>query len=287
MLSAVMEDYLKTIYVLQHETGERVSTSAIADRMDVTAPTVTSMLDKLEERELVDREKYKGVRLTPEGDTVALEILRHHRLVETYLAEALDYDWTDVHEEADRLEHHISERFESRIAEALGDPAVDPHGDPIPTADLVPPEDAAGRPLGDCAVGERVVVQRVRHRTDEELSYLASSGVEPGAELEVVEVAPFGMVTVRGPAGEQSLPAEVARLIRVADPGSVEAGEVEPEPVDTGEVEPEPADTGEVEPEPADTGEVEPEPADPDDPDDADDPGAADGDREESEAAPE
>ncbi|MFD1515529.1 metal-dependent transcriptional regulator [Halomarina rubra] len=221
MLSAVMEDYLKTIYVLQREAGpdasaERISTSAIAGRLDVTPPTVTSMLDKLSDRGLVDREKYKGVRLTAEGETVAIEVLRHHRLIEAYLAEALDYDWTDVHEEADRLEHHISETFEARIAEALGDPVVDPHGDPIPRADLSPPEDAPGRRLDECTVGDRVVVQRVRHRTDAELQYLSDSGVSPGATLELVEVAPFGMVTVTGPEGEQSLPAEVAHLIRVA-----------------------------------------------------------------------
>ncbi|WP_254534557.1 metal-dependent transcriptional regulator [Halomarina litorea] len=215
MLSAVMEDYLKTIYILQQETGERVSTSAIAERLGVTSPTVTSMLDKLGERGLVEREKYRGVELTPEGETVAIEVLRHHRLIEAYLAEALDYDWTDVHEEADRLEHHISERFEERIAEVLGDPTVDPHGDPIPRADLSAPEAVPGRRLDECEEGDRVVVQRVRHRTDEELRYLGKSGIEPGVTIEILEVAPFGMVTVAGPAGEQSLPAEVARLISV------------------------------------------------------------------------
>ncbi|MFC6835817.1 metal-dependent transcriptional regulator [Halomarina ordinaria] len=232
MLSDVMEDYLKAIYLLQRDaaTGttsgdppseapvraERVSTSAIAERMEVTPPTVTSMLDKLEERSLVEREKYKGVRLTREGETVAIEVIRHHRLIEAYLAEALDYEWTDVHEEADRLEHHISERFEARIAEALGDPTVDPHGDPIPGTDLAPPEDVPGHRLDECEVGDRVVVQRVRHRTDEELRYLAEAGVAPGTELEVAEIAPFGMVTVTGETGRQSLPAEVARQIRVA-----------------------------------------------------------------------
>lgn len=221
MLSDVMEDYLKTIYVLQKETGERVSTSAIAERVGVTSPTVTSMLDKLTERGLVEREKYKGVELTQEGETVAIEVLRHHRLIESYLASELDYDWTDVHDEADRLEHHISERFESRIAEVLGDPRVDPHGDPIPTADLSPPEDAPGHRLDTCDVGERVVVQRVRHRTDEELHYLSESGVVPGDELEVVEVAPFGMITVEGEKGRQSLPKEVARTIRVAPAAEV------------------------------------------------------------------
>jgi DtxR family Mn-dependent transcriptional regulator len=226
MLSAVMEDYLKSIYILQREAGEdpsaeRIATSAIADRLDVTAPTVTSMLDKLADRGLIDREKYKGVRLTAEGETVALEVLRHHRLIEAYLAEALDYDWTDVHEEADRLEHHISERFEARIAEALGDPDVDPHGDPIPRADLSPLEDGPGQRLDECSVGDHVVVERVRHRTSEELRYLADAGVSPGVALEIVEVAPFGMVTVDSPEGEQSLPAEVAHLIRVTPEAEV------------------------------------------------------------------
>lgn len=225
MLSAVTEDYLKTIYILQREADEeggeddrpaRVSTSAIADRMDVTAPTVTSMLDKLEERGLADREKYRGVELTPEGETVAIEVIRHHRLIEAYLAEALDYEWTDVHEEADRLEHHISERFEERIAEVLGDPSVDPHGDPIPRADLSPPERGEGDRLDECEVGDRVTVKRIRHRTEDELRYLAEAGIEPGTALTLAEVAPFGMITVEGPDGEQSLPAGVARLIDVS-----------------------------------------------------------------------
>ncbi|MFC6962185.1 metal-dependent transcriptional regulator [Halocatena marina] len=216
MLSDVMEDYLKTIYVLQQESGERVATSAIAERMDVTSPTVTSMIDTLEERGLLEREKYKGVELTPEGETVAIEVLRHHRLIEAYLASELDYDWTDVHDEADRLEHYISERFEERIAELLGDPRVDPHGDPIPASDLSPPQDDPGHRLIECEVGDHVIVKRVRHRTDEELRYLSQSGVTPGGELEVIEIAPFGMITVEGGQGRQSLPEEVARLIRVA-----------------------------------------------------------------------
>ncbi len=216
MLSDVMEDYLKTIYVLQQETGDRVGTSAIADRMDVTSPTVTSMLEKLEGRGLLDREKYNGVTLTPEGETLAIEVLRHHRLIEAFLASELDYDWTDVHEEADRLEHYISERFEQRIADVLGDPRVDPHGDPIPGADLTPPDENEGVQLSDCSIDDQVKITRVRHRTGEELQYLAEAGVTPGEEVTIVEIAPFGMITVDGPRGTQSLPEEIARLIRVA-----------------------------------------------------------------------
>ena len=220
MLSDVMEDYLKTVYLLQEETGPPVSTSAIAEYLGVTSPTVTSMVEKLADRGLLDREKYKGVELTEEGETVALEVLRHHRLLEAYLSERLDYDWAAVHEEADVLEHHISEEFERRVADVLGDPEVDPHGDPIPSADLAPPEAGDTYPLTDAVVGDRVVVDRVRDRDGEELAYLQEAGLVPGTELRVVDVAPFGMVTVAVVLDdcEQSLPEAVARTIRVRPP---------------------------------------------------------------------
>jgi len=221
MLSDAMEDYLKAIYRLQSEDGAPVSTSAIADEVGKTAPTVTSMVQKLADRGLLEREKYKGVELTPEGETVALEVVRHHRLLEAYLAEHLDYSWTDVHAEADALEHHISEEFERRVAEALGDPEVDPHGDPIPGADLRPLDGEETMPLSEHDPGERVVVSRVRDRDEEELAYLDDAGVRPGTELEILDVAPFGMVTVRIGEAEQSLPESVARTIRVRP---VEAG---------------------------------------------------------------
>jgi len=215
MLSDAMEDYLKAIYRLQSESGPPVSTSAIAEEMGKTAPTVTSMVQNLAERGLVDREKYKGVELTPEGETVALEVVRHHRLLEAYLTEHLDYSWVDVHEEADTLEHHISEEFERRVAEVLDDPEVDPHGDPIPGADLRPLEGDETTPLSDHEAGDRVVVSRVRDRDEAELAYLDDAGVRPGTPLEVADVAPFGMVTVRIDGDEQSLPEAVARTIRV------------------------------------------------------------------------
>ncbi len=212
-----MEDYLKAIYVLQSEEGPPVSTSAIAEYLDKTSPSVTDMLGKLEDRGLVEREPYQGAELTAEGEAVALEVVRHHRLLEAFLADRLDYDWSEVHDEADALEHHISEDFERRVAETLGDPAVDPHGDPIPSADLEPVDEGSGPRLSDHVEGDHVVVTRVSDRDETELDYLADAGITPDTELTVVDVAPFGMVTVETPTGEQSLPAEIARSIRVED----------------------------------------------------------------------
>jgi len=212
MLSAVMEDYIKAIYALE-ESDERVATSALATELDVTPPTVSSMLQKLEARELVDHEKYKGVRLTDEGEIVALEILRHHRLLESFLTETLDYDWADVHDEADRLEHHVSAELTDRIATALDNPEADPHGDPIPNRELELPESVSTRRLDAATEGDRLVVRRIRNQNDEELRYLADAGVEPGERLEVIDIAPFGMVTVATDDGEQSLPRSIARRI--------------------------------------------------------------------------
>jgi DtxR family Mn-dependent transcriptional regulator len=215
MLSDVMEDYLKAIYSLQREQEPPVGTSALAEYLDVTPPTVTSMVEKLAERGLVEREKYKGVELTAEGETVAIEVLRHHRLLEAFLADHLDYEWSEVHEEADALEHHISEEFEQRLAAKLGDPTVDPHGDPIPGADLEPPANPDTEVLADHEEGDRVVVARVSDRNDEELQYLAEAGIEPGTELELVERAPIGMYVVRIGDDTVHLPDEIAATIRV------------------------------------------------------------------------
>lgn len=215
VLSDTMEDYLKGIYELERDEGPPVSTSAIASHLDVTQPTVTSMIESLADNGLVEREKYQGVELTPEGEAVALEILRHHRLLEAFLAEQLDYDWATVHEEADALEHHISEEFEQRISAVLGDPTTDPHGDPIPSADLERPTDNSTQTLADCDPEDRVEVIRVRDRDEADLSYLSEIGITPGTSLLVSDVAPFGMVTVLTGNGEQSLPEDIAGSIRV------------------------------------------------------------------------
>ena len=218
-----MEDYIKAIYAIENDTGGRVGTAELADYLEVTSPTVSSMLKKLADRGLLDREEYRGVTLTEEGEVVALEILRHHRLLESFLSERLDYDWADVHEEADRLEHHVSEELTDRIAAVLDNPGVDPHGDPIPDANLELPEASDRSRLTDAAEGERAVVKRIRNQDDEALRYLAAAGVEPGVEVEVVEVAPFGLVTVRTPEGEQSLPEGIARSIETAPAAEAEA----------------------------------------------------------------
>ena len=216
MFSDTMEDYLKAIYVLQTEGGPPVSTSEIAEYLEKTPPTVTSMVSSLAENDLIDHEKYNGVELTAEGETVALEVIRHHRLLETYLTEQLDYEWHEVHEEADALEHHISEEFERRVADALDNPTVDPHGDPIPGVDLDPIEGDDADRLTEFAVGDHVVVSRVSDRDEAELTYLEAAGITPGTELELTDIAPFGMITVETVDGdEQSLPESVARSIRV------------------------------------------------------------------------
>ena len=225
MLSAVMEDYIKAIYAIGEDTGERVSTSDLAEYLDVTSPTVSSMIKKLADRGLVDREEYKGVRLTDEGEIVALEILRHHRLLESFLTEALDYDWADVHAEADRLEHHVSAELTDRIAETLGNPNADPHGDPIPTRELELPEAEETTSLAAAAEGDRLVVRRIRHQDDEELRYLAAAGVAPDESLEVIDVAPFGMITVATAEGHQSLPEDIARLIEAVPASETETEE--------------------------------------------------------------
>ncbi|WP_167768411.1 metal-dependent transcriptional regulator [Haloarcula amylovorans] len=216
MLSAKMEDYLKAIYRLEREGDPPVATSTIAETVGVTPPTATSMVEKLEERDLLEREKYKGVTLTPEGETVALEVVRHHRLLETFLTEKLGYDWSEVHEEAEILEHHISEEFERRVAAALDEPDVDPHGDPIPNDQLEPIDDVPAAVLADHGEGARLEVARVRDRDAEELTYLDEVGITPGTELVVEEVAPIGMVTV-SLAGDEtvSLPDHIADAIQV------------------------------------------------------------------------
>ncbi len=160
MRTAAVEDYVKTIYKLQTQT-DTVSTSALADRTGTTAAAVSKMLKHLAELQLVVYTPYHGVRLTPMGEKIALEVIRHHRLLELYLAQAMGYSWDQVDAEAEKLEHVISEEFEARIDALLGHPRACPHGDPIPAPDGTLVEERL-RTLGECLPGETVSVARVK-----------------------------------------------------------------------------------------------------------------------------
>jgi DtxR family Mn-dependent transcriptional regulator len=190
-LTHVIEDYLKTIYDLSTTRG-RATTNLIAERMGVTPASVTNMVQKLANTQppLLEYRKHHGVILTPEGTKVALEILRHHRLLEMFLQQALGYSWDEVHAEADRLEHVISEEFEERMAESLGNPNRDPHGHPIPTRDLLLPE-VAIKPLSELRSDQKAVVQRVRDTDADLLRYLSELGLIPGVRLTVLDYSPF------------------------------------------------------------------------------------------------
>ncbi len=190
-LTTATEDYLKSIYELTL-LDERASTNQIAERLGVKPGSVTGMLKKLATNDppLLEYHKSHGVALTAEGEKVALEIIRHHRLLELYLHDRLGYTWDQVHDEADRLEHVISEDFEERIAQALGDPLHDPHGDPIPTRDLqVMPESWVR--LGDLRAGQRAIVQRVEDENADLLRYLSAIGLVPQARLTVTGYSEF------------------------------------------------------------------------------------------------
>lgn len=214
VLSAAMEDYLRTIYVLGGQESP-VNTTALAAALDVTPASVTGMIKRLAELKLVAHEPYRGVVLTETGSKVALEVLRHHRLIELYLAEAFGYSWDEVHEEADRLEHVISEELEARMFAALGHPTHDPHGDPIPTYEGDLPIEA-GRPLTELGNGDRAVIRRVLNQDAALLRYLAHLGLVPQTLLEVVQVAPFeGPMTIRVNNSEYALGRELARQIVV------------------------------------------------------------------------
>jgi DtxR family transcriptional regulator, Mn-dependent transcriptional regulator len=187
-VSAAIEDYLKAIYDLG---GGGVKTQSLADTLAVSAASVSGMIKKLSALNLVRYEKYRGVSLTPAGEKIALETLRHHRLIETYLAEALGYPWHAVHDEAERLEHVISEDFEARIAAALGHPDFDPHGDPIPQPDGSLPESGA-QPLTALPLGQEAWLRRITDQRPEVLVYLGEQGLRPGVRVRVVARAPLG-----------------------------------------------------------------------------------------------
>jgi DtxR family Mn-dependent transcriptional regulator len=214
-LSAAIQDYLKEIYKLQSD-GTRPTTTAIARRMGVAPSSVTSMLKKLAVLGLAEHSPYRGVELSGPGTEIALEVIRHHRLLEMYLAKTLGLSIDAVHAEADRLEHVLSEELEARIDEQLGFPTHDPHGDPIPDRDLRV-ESGRGRTLVDLEPGERAAVSRVPDGDPELLRYLSELGLVPGAGVELVSQAPFGgPVTVRTDRGEHAISRELAGRISAA-----------------------------------------------------------------------
>jgi DtxR family Mn-dependent transcriptional regulator len=215
-LSVAVQDYLKAIYVLESE-GERVTTSALAARMGVSAPSATAMTKRLAELELVERAPYRGVALTEAGRTGALEVLRHHRLLERYLVDRLGLSLHEVHAEAELLEHALSEELEAKIDAELGFPTHDPHGDPIPDAELRVEHGAARSTLAELEPGVPAVVSRVPDGDPELLRYLAELGLVPGAGVEVVAHAPFGgPVMVRTDRGDHAISRELALQLHAA-----------------------------------------------------------------------
>jgi DtxR family transcriptional regulator, Mn-dependent transcriptional regulator len=205
-----IEDYVKTIYMLAQDESP-VSTSRVAQARNVKPASATSMIQRLAKLNLVHYEKHYGVTLTDAGEKLALEVIRHHRLLELYLMEALGFRWDEVHEQADILEHVISEKLEERIAAALNHPAFDPHGDPIPGKDGLMAEKNT-RLLSDVAAGQRVRVARIPDDSNSELlRYLAELGLVPGATIDVTAVAPFaGPLTLKFPTtGEMEAPTQV------------------------------------------------------------------------------
>lgn len=210
-----VEDYAKAIFTLESRENEAVSTNALAERLGVTAGSVSAMLKRLDELGLITHVPYRGVHLTDNGRRIALEVIRHHRLLERYLADALGMPWDRVHDEAEVLEHVLSEDLEALIAAKLGNPTVDPHGDPIPTAELEL-EERQTRRLESMETGEEGVFVRVSDSDPEMLRYLAACGISPGMRLSVRERQPFGgPLFVRIGDREHAIGGRLARAMRV------------------------------------------------------------------------
>ena len=210
-----VEDYAKALHALAQRSEGPVATSALAGRLGVSAGSVTSMLKRMDELGLVRHEPYRGALLTEQGERVALEVIRHHRLLESYLSDVLGMPWDRVHDEAEVLEHYISEELEARIAPALGDPLPDPHGAPIPSAELDMASDKTVS-LAELEPGAVGSFARVSDADPEMLRYLGERGIRPGAELRVVGREPFeGPLRVAVAEGEHALGERLARAIRV------------------------------------------------------------------------
>ncbi|MCL4528802.1 MAG: metal-dependent transcriptional regulator [Chloroflexi bacterium] len=194
LLTDSIQDYLKLIYELT-ESGKTASTTALAARLGVAPASVTGMVQKLSmiKPALVSYKKHQGVTLTSAGKRAALEVIRHHRLIEAWLVQTLGYSWDEVHNEADKLEHAISEEFEMRIAAVLGNPERDPHGEPIPSAELIMPKDDSIS-LSSLQPNQEATVRRVRSQDTELLRHLDELGLTPGAHVKALEVSRFDQV---------------------------------------------------------------------------------------------
>jgi DtxR family Mn-dependent transcriptional regulator len=214
-LSQSTEDYLKVIYTLEEESdGKGIGTKDIAAAMNVSAASVTNMMKRLSEMGLVKHESYYGVQLTATGEKVALEIIRHHRLLELYLKEIMGYSWDQVHDEAEKLEHHISEQFEDKIAELLNHPVYDPHGDPIPSKDGSMPEEMASKPLSEAETGVDYIIGRVKDQSPELLRYFEEIGIIPGVLISIIKREPLkGPITLKIENREQVIGYDVAENI--------------------------------------------------------------------------
>ncbi|HUA07219.1 MAG TPA: metal-dependent transcriptional regulator [Solirubrobacteraceae bacterium] len=213
--SQAVQDYAKAIYALELRDGDAVSTNALADRLGVTPASASGMVKRLDELGLVEHQPYRGVSLTEDGRRVALEVMRHHRLLELYLVKSLGVPWDRVHAEAEVLEHVLSEELEELIAAKLGDPTHDPHGDPIPTRDLTI-EEGSTVSLQTLEVGARGTFARVSDSDPEMLRFLAERGIAPGDTLEVVDKQPFdGPLFVRFGEHVHVLGGSLARAMRV------------------------------------------------------------------------
>lgn len=218
-VTPVVEDYLKTIYLMAQKP-EQVKTVLLAERMNVKPSSVTAMIKTLAEMKLVEYEPYYGVRLTQSGERIALEVIRHHRLIELYLVEALGFTWDEVHDEAEVLEHVISEKLEARIAAYLGDPTRDPHGDPIPTIEGAFPgnDESERRSLADFPLQKKARIVQVCDQRADRLRYLAGLGIVPGASVEVIAGEPFdGPITLQIDEKAHSLDRRLARSILVEE----------------------------------------------------------------------
>lgn len=215
ILTRSVEDYLKAIYHLSG-AGTPAATSDIANLLDLAPASVTGMVKRLSEQGLLEHVPYKGVELTPAGRRAALRMVRRHRILESYLVAFLDYTWDTVHEEAERLEHAVSDALIERMALALGNPSVDPHGDPIPAPDGTMVE-LVYTPLTEVPVGESVELRRVETGQADRLRYFAEHGLVPGAAVMVTGRQPFGgPVALRTSAGDQLLGPELAGLLLCA-----------------------------------------------------------------------